>query len=141
MINISEWSWEETIIRVLVCFMWGLFNSLINDLEKEVNNHLIKFAFDTKLEVAADTSEGREINQKELEACVVKKMRSGMKKKSKLISLEGNNLKSSYQWRNSGESSVERDVGVLMDYIFHHSSGICLQKQRIKEQEGNSPSL
>lgn len=59
------------VIRVPVCFMWGLFNSLINDLEKEVN-HLIKFAFDTKLEVAADTSEGREINQKELEACKVK---------------------------------------------------------------------
>lgn len=60
------------VIRVPVCFMWGLFNSLINDLEKEVNNHLIKFVFDTKLEVAADTSEGREINQKELEACKVK---------------------------------------------------------------------
>lgn len=67
--------------------MWGLFNSLINDLEKEVNNHLIKFAFDTKLEVAADSSEGREINQKELEACVVKKkMRSGMKEKKKRAS-------------------------------------------------------
>lgn len=142
MINTSEQRWEEMVIRVLVCFTWGLFNSLINDLEKEVNNHLIKFAFDTKLEVAADTSEDREINQKELEACAVKKkMGSGMKEKCKLISLEANNLKRSYQWRNSGESNVERDVGVLMDYIFHHSSGMCLQKQRIKEQEGNSPSL
>lgn len=124
--------------------MWGLFNSLINDLEKEVNNHLIKFAFDTKLEVAADISEGREINQKELEACVVKKkMRSGMKekKKSKLISLEENNLKSSYQWTNSRESGVERDGGVLLGYIFHHNSGICLQKKCIEEQERNSPSL
>jgi len=125
-----------------VCFLWGLFNNLINDLKKEVNNHLIKFAFDTKLEVAADASEGREINQKQLEACAVKKkIRSGMKKKCKPISLEANNLKCSYQWRNSGESSVERDVGVLMDYICHHSWGICLQNQRIKEQEGNSPSL
>lgn len=122
--------------------MWGLFNNLINDLEKEVNNHLIKLVLDTKLEVAADTSEGRKINQKELEAWAVKKkMKSGMKEKSKLISLEANNLKRSYQWRNCGESSVERDVGVLMDYIFHHSSSVCLQKQRIKEQEGNSPSL
>lgn len=72
MINTGEWSWEEMVISVPVCFMWGLFNSLINDLEKEVNNHLIKFAFDTKLEVAADTSEGSEINQKELKACKVK---------------------------------------------------------------------
>lgn len=70
------------VIRVLVCFMWGLFNNLINDLEKEVNNRLIKFVLDTKLEVAADTSEGRKINQKELEACAVKKkMKSGMKEK------------------------------------------------------------
>lgn len=89
MINTGEQSWEEMVIRVPVCFMWGLFNSLINDLEKEVNNHLIKFAFDTKLEVAADTSEGREINQKELETCAVKKkMRSGMKKKKK-VNLSG----------------------------------------------------
>lgn len=72
MINTGEWNWEEMVIRVPVCFMWGLFNSLINDLEKEVNNHLIKFAFDTKLEIAPDTSEGSEINQKELEACKVK---------------------------------------------------------------------
>lgn len=138
MINIGERSWEGLVIRVPVCFMRGLFNSLINDLEKEVNNHLIKFAFDTKLEVAADTSEGREVNQKEpeaLEACTAKKkMGSGMeerkKKQSKLISLEASNLKCSYQRRNSGERSVERDVGVLMDYIFHHRSGICLQKQQ-----------
>lgn len=30
---------------------------------------------------------------------------------------------------------------MLMDNTFPHSSDICLQKQRIKEQEGNSPSL
>lgn len=71
MINTGEWSWEEMAIRVPECFMWGLFNSLINDLEKEVNKRLIKFAFDTKSEVAADTSEGSGINQKELEACKV----------------------------------------------------------------------
>lgn len=100
MINIGERSWEGLVIRVPVCFMQSLFNSLINDLEKEVNNHLIKFAFDTKLEVAADISEGREVNQKEpeaLEACTTKKkMRSGMegrKKQSKLISLEASKLK------------------------------------------------
>lgn len=79
MINTGEWSWEEMVIRVPVCFMWGLFNSLINDLEKEVNNHLIKFAFDTKLEVAADTSKGSEINQKELKACKVKDLVWGKK--------------------------------------------------------------
>lgn len=84
MINTGEWSWEEMVIRVLACFMWGLFNSLINDLEKEVNNYLIKFVFDTKLEFAVDTSEGREINQKEQGACAVKKkMSSGMEKKKK----------------------------------------------------------
>lgn len=100
MINIGERSWEGLVIRVPVCFMQSLFNSLINDLEKEVNNHLIKFAFDTKLEVAADISEGREVNQKEpeaLEVCTTKKkMRSGMegrKKQSKLISLEASKLK------------------------------------------------
>lgn len=53
--------------------------------------------------------------------------------KSKLISPEENNVKCSYQWRNSRGSSVERDVGVLMVYIFHHSSGICLQKKRVEE--------
>lgn len=77
------------VIRVPVCFMWGLFNSLINDLEKEINNHLIKFAFDTKLEGAADTSEGREINQKELEACKVKEENENRYEGKKRANLSG----------------------------------------------------
>lgn len=66
MINISELSWEKIIIRVPE-FGLDLWNILVNDVEKEENSHLIKLAFDTKLGVVADTSEGREINQKDLE--------------------------------------------------------------------------
>ncbi|KAF4799969.1 AF4/FMR2 family member 3 [Turdus rufiventris] len=89
--------------------LYEIVVSLINDLEKEVNKRLIKFAFDTKSEVAADTSEGSGINQKELEACKSNARASGLSSKGSSSSSSSESETSSESDSESESSSSESD--------------------------------
>ncbi|GAB0189213.1 mitochondrial enolase superfamily member 1 [Grus japonensis] len=97
-----------------------LFNIFISDLDDGIKCSLMQFADDTKLSGEADTSEGRATLQEDLdrlEEWVNKNLTKFNKDKCKVLHLGKHNPGVQHRLGSTwlGSSSVERDLGVLVD--------------------------
>ncbi|KAK4818612.1 hypothetical protein QYF61_016583 [Mycteria americana] len=97
-----------------------LLNIFISDLDDGIKCTLVKFADDTKLNGEVDTSEGRATMQEDLdrlEEWANKNLMKFNKDKCKVLHLEKHNPGEQYRLGSTwlGNSSVERDLGVLVD--------------------------
>ncbi|KAM9591203.1 uncharacterized protein ACIBXB_006092 [Morphnus guianensis] len=97
-----------------------LFNTFISDLDDGIKCILMKFADDTKLNGEVDTLEGRATLQEDLdrlEEWVNKNFMKFSKDKCKVLHLGKHNPGVQHRLGPTrlGSSSVERDLGILMD--------------------------
>ncbi|KAK4807417.1 hypothetical protein QYF61_001180 [Mycteria americana] len=94
-----------------------LFDIFINDLDDGIKCTLMKFADDTKVSGEVDTSEGRATLQEDLEEWASKNLMKFNKDKCKVLHLGKHNPGGQHRLGSTrlGSSSVERDLGVLVD--------------------------
>ncbi|GAB0209268.1 mitochondrial enolase superfamily member 1 [Grus japonensis] len=110
-----------------------LFNIFISDLDDGIKCTLMKFADDTKLSGEVDTSEGRATLQEDLdrlEEWANKNLMKFNKDKCKVLHLGKHNPRVQHRlgstWLES--SSVERDLGVLVDNKLNERTMCCSGK-------------
>jgi len=121
-VNSSISRWRSVKSRVL----WGPvlgqvpFNNFINDIDSGIQHILIKFADDTKLSGVANTPEGQDDTQKDLDqlerwACV--NLMRFNKVKCKVLHTGQGNLQYQYRLGDEGieSSPVKKDLGVTVD--------------------------
>jgi len=121
-ISSAESSWKPVTSDVPQGSVLGLvlFNFFINDLDEELECTLSKFADDTKLGGVVDTPEGcadiqHDLNR--LECWAVMNLVKFNRNKCRVLHLGRNNPMHQYRLGAHllGSSSVERDLGVLVD--------------------------
>jgi len=111
------------------------FTASTNDLDEELECTLSKFAVDTKLGGVADTPEGCAAIQRDLdrlESWAERNLMMFNKGKCRVLHLERNNPMHQYRLGADrlGCSSVERDLGVLVDDRFTMSQQCALAAKK-----------
>ncbi|PKU34263.1 rna-directed dna polymerase from mobile element jockey-like [Limosa lapponica baueri] len=121
-INSSFSNWQPVTSGVPQGLILGpmLFNIFISDLDDGIKCTLMKFANDTKLKGEVDTSEGRATLQEDpdrLEEWANKNLMKFNKDKCKVLHLGKHNPGVQHRLGSTrlGSSTVERDLGVLVD--------------------------
>jgi len=121
-ISSAESSWRPVASGVPQGSVLGpvLFSLFINDLDEEMGCTLSKFADGTKLGGVTDTAEGCAAIQRDLdrlESWAQRNLMKFSKVKCRVLDLERNSLMHRYRLGADllESSSVERDLGVLMD--------------------------
>ncbi|KAK4814746.1 hypothetical protein QYF61_026723 [Mycteria americana] len=121
-VNSSFSNWQLVTSGVPQRLILGpmLFNIFISDLDDGIKCTLMTFADDTKLSGEVDTSEGRATLQKDLnmlEEWANKNLMKFNKDKCKVLHLGKHNPGVQHRLGSTqlGSSSVERDLGVLLD--------------------------
>ncbi|GAB0209293.1 mitochondrial enolase superfamily member 1 [Grus japonensis] len=134
-VNSSFSNWQLVTSGVPQGLILGptLFNTFISDLDDGIKCTLMKFADDTKLSGEVDTSEGRATLQEDLdrlEEWANKNLMKFNKDKCKVLHLGKHNPRVQHRlgstWLES--SSVERDLGVLVDNKLNERTVCCSGK-------------
>ena len=121
-VNSSFSNWQSVTSGVPQGSILGqtLFNIFVSDLDDGIKSTLVKFADGTKLSGEADTSEGRATLQEDLdrlEEWANKNLMKFNKDKCKVLHLGKHNPGVEHRLGSTrlGSSSVERDLGILVD--------------------------
>jgi len=136
-VNSSFSNWQPVTCGVPQGLILGptLFIIFVSNLDHEIKCTLKKFANDTKLETEVDTLEGRTTLQEDLdrlEEWVNKNLMKFSKYKCKVLHPGKHNSGVQHRLGSTqlGSSSVERDLGVLVDNRLNTSEACCCSKER-----------
>ncbi|GAB0175877.1 mitochondrial enolase superfamily member 1 [Grus japonensis] len=142
-VNSSFSNWQPVTIGVPQGLILGptLFDIFISDLDDGIKCTLMKFADDKKLSGEVDTSERRATLQEDLhrlEEWANRNLMKFNKDKSKVLHLGKHNPSVQHRLGSTqlGSSSVERDLGVLMDNKLNKSEQCAAEAKKANRMLG-----